>query len=539
MSTTPPPDIPGLTYVQPLGSGGYADVYLFEQQMPRMPVAVKVLKTEGISDGIKRQFAEEADTMAALADHPYIVQVFGAGTAPDGRPYLVMKYYPPPNMATRARAERFTVEETLRTGVQLASAVETAHRAGILHRDIKPANVLVSQYGAPGLTDFGIAGRGGAAEIEDDDVGVSVPWAPPEVIYGQSNGDERADVYSLAATLWQLLTGRSPFEIPGGDNSAYALMPRIRSNPVPSTGRPDVPVSLERLLAQAMAKEPANRPESALAFARALQAVEQEQRFPRTPVLVLDEEGNAAPDSTSYAGLDDGDRTRVRAPQAVRAQLPVQSRKPLSGGTVIPPAVTSEQVATAKRPVAVPQEPIPVRPGTSGQRYYERSYAAPPAAYPTSPPDEDAWEEPAPRTMSAGLLLGLVGALVLGLAVAVALLVRGGGEEDADGRGAPSTAVTQADVGPIDVPETPTLRVESRTAQVRFSWEYVGRGESDTFRVRQGATREAVEAASVQTLAEPTLAVPAAKGQQVCAQVQVSRDGLSSTYSQIVCGKAG
>jgi serine/threonine protein kinase len=301
VSTWTPPEIPGLVYVQPVGSGGYADVFLYEQQMPRMNVAVKVLKGEGLTPAIRRQFADEADTMAQLADHPYIVQVFRAETSADGRPYLVMKYYPPPNMAMRARSERFTVEEVLRIGIQLASAVETAHRAGITHRDIKPANVLVSQYGAPGLTDFGIAGRGGAAaEEEADDVGVSVPWAPPEVLFGQSNGDARADVYSLAATLWQLLVGRSPFEVGGGDNSGYALMPRIRSNPVPSTGRADVPVSLERLLGQSMAKDPDNRPATALALARALQEIEEEQRFPRTAIVVLDEPDDAGrPDTLS------------------------------------------------------------------------------------------------------------------------------------------------------------------------------------------------------------------------------------------------
>ncbi len=177
-----PPKIPGLVFVQPLGSGGYADVFLYEQQSPRMPVAVKVLKSEGLTDALRQQFVEEADTMAALGDHPYIVQVFRSGTSDDGRPYLVMKYYPPPNLAMRARAERFSVEDVLRTGIQLASAVETAHRAHITHRDIKPANVLISAYGAPGLTDFGIAGRGareGDAPPEaTDDVGVSVPWAP-------------------------------------------------------------------------------------------------------------------------------------------------------------------------------------------------------------------------------------------------------------------------------------------------------------------------------------------------------------------------
>ena len=93
MTKGAPPKIPGLVFVQPLGSGGYADVFLYEQQSPRMPVAVKVLKSEGLTDALRQQFVEEADTMAALGDHPYIVQVFRSGTAEDGRPFLVMKYY--------------------------------------------------------------------------------------------------------------------------------------------------------------------------------------------------------------------------------------------------------------------------------------------------------------------------------------------------------------------------------------------------------------------------------------------------------------
>ncbi|MGL5818084.1 MAG: serine/threonine-protein kinase, partial [Phycicoccus sp.] len=263
MSAGRAPDIPGLAFVRALGSGGYADVFLYEQQSPRMNVAVKVLKRQGLTAAIRRQFVDEANTMAALADHPYIVQVFRSEQTADGGAYLVMKYYPPPNLAVRARTDRLSVEEVLRTGIQLSSAVETAHRAGIVHRDIKPANVLVSQYGQPGLTDFGIAGRGGHAEDVDEDIGVSVPWSPPEVLYGQSNGDARSDVYSLAATLWHLLVGRSPFEQPGGDNSAYGLMPRIRAVPVPTTGRADVPVTLERHLSHAMAKNPDVRPQSA------------------------------------------------------------------------------------------------------------------------------------------------------------------------------------------------------------------------------------------------------------------------------------
>ena len=365
------PDIPGLVFIEPVGSGGYADVFLYEQQMPRMPVAVKVLKvnllsSEGLTQAIHEQFTDEANTMAQLGDHPYIVQVFGTAIAPDGRPYLVMKYYPPPNLAVRAFHERFAVEDVLRIGIQLASAVETAHRAGITHRDIKPANVLVSQYGAPGLTDFGIARLGGREIEHSEDVSVSVPWAAPEVLFGRSNGDPHSDIYSLAATLWQLLVGRSPFELPGADNTAHALIPRIRSTPVPTTGRTDVPTSLERLLAQAMSKDPLQRPASALDFARALQVVEQELRFARTAIVVLDEQGHkklvSKAGSVGSGLAPDVDVTRVRSPQWAYGQgpdnpvRPQQSPAVVSGGpptsapTPSPPAMPPTTQTPAARP---------------------------------------------------------------------------------------------------------------------------------------------------------------------------------------------
>ncbi|MBK8868504.1 MAG: serine/threonine protein kinase [Actinomycetales bacterium] len=371
-----PPQIPGLVYVQPLGSGGYADVYLYEQQSPRMPVAVKVLKAGSLTDRLKAEFFAEADTMAELGDHPYIVQVFRAGAATDGRPYLVMKYYPPPNLAQRSRTERFPVADVLRIGIQLASAVETAHQANVIHRDIKPANVLVSAYGAPGLTDFGIAGRGLRTHADAalhgvsgrEEIGVSVPWSPPEVIYAESDGDARSDVYSLAATLWQLLAGRSPFEVPGQDNTAYALMPRIRTQPVPATGRPDVPPAVERVLATAMAKDPGHRPPTAMAFALELQAVEQELRLPRTQILVLDDRGRTrltrpgAQGVASAAGQDTShgadDRTHIKGPQRVQAQAPVAPSAPVAPAPVVLPTP-----APAAPPMAATASQVPGMPG--------------------------------------------------------------------------------------------------------------------------------------------------------------------------------
>jgi protein kinase-like protein len=545
VSTSAPPDIPGLVYVQPVGSGGYADVFLYEQQMPRMPVAVKVLKGEGLTPAIRRQFTDEADTMAQLGDHPYIVQVFRADTAADGRPYLVMKYYPPPNLAMRARRERFTVEEVLRTGIQLASAVETAHRAGIIHRDIKPANVLVSQYGAPGLTDFGIAGQLGhrATPDEDDDVGVSVPWAPPEVLFGQTNGDARADVYSLAATLWQLLVGRSPFEVPGGDNTAYALMPRIRSSPVPTTGRADVPVSLERLLALAMAKDPGARPASALAFARALQEIEQEQRFARTAMVVLDEQGQTTLADHSGPRPEDADedRTRVRSPKAVQAQGPAPARPALaahpsrlSGATTIPAASAAPVTTNHGRAALAAAHDDAAEEGTVR---VDRSRARQISAGTT---EELTAQEPRPQAqISPAVVMGVVAGLVVALVGVGAWALAGRG---AAPRPVPTTAPRTV-AGPTDdllsIPQTPVIEARGLVGEVRFSWSYLAAEKGDTFRLRVASTAQGLAEARYQVAKDASRTVKAAQGRPVCAQVQVVRSGTSSIWSGPACEKAG
>ncbi len=89
---SPPPQLPGFTYLQPLGAGGFADVFLYEQEMPRRKVAVKVLLADRITTGAAQEFTDEANVMAMLSTHPAIVTIYQAGVAGDGRPYLVMEY---------------------------------------------------------------------------------------------------------------------------------------------------------------------------------------------------------------------------------------------------------------------------------------------------------------------------------------------------------------------------------------------------------------------------------------------------------------
>jgi eukaryotic-like serine/threonine-protein kinase len=283
------PALPGFTYLDRLGAGGFADVFLYEQEWPRRLVAVKVVRPDvPLTDREKALFTTEANSMARLADHPYIVTVITAGVtgAADGsRPYLVLRYCPPPDLGVRVRNAPLSVPDALATGIKLASAIETAHGAGILHRDIKPSNVLMTTYGEPALTDFGIAGR--IHEVDADrEVRISYPWSSPELLDGRSNGSVASDVYSLGATIWNLLVGRSPFAQPQGDNSSRGLTMRILHAPPPLTQRRDVPPGLDRLLQQCLAKDPTHRPASALELARGLQQIESQLGFARTPIAV-------------------------------------------------------------------------------------------------------------------------------------------------------------------------------------------------------------------------------------------------------------
>ncbi|BAS08096.1 serine/threonine-protein kinase PknK [Arthrobacter sp. Hiyo4] len=306
----PPPQIPGFTYVSLLGSGGFSDVYLYEQDRPRRRVAVKVLLSDLKTEGARRRFESEANLMAQLSSHPYIVTIFEAEVTEAGHSYLAMEYCSRPSLDVRYRRQRFSVDEVLAVGIQVASAVETAHRAGIAHRDIKPANILVTDYNRPALTDFGISGTlGGDA---DEDAGMSIPWSPPEQFADGPVDGVTVDVWALGATLYTLLAGRSPFVMPGTDNSQRELISRITSAALPRLGRADVPESLERALSTAMAKAAASRYSSAHAFALALQRIQAELNLSVTPFEVLEEQ------QLEENHPDDGfEETRVRSIAAI------------------------------------------------------------------------------------------------------------------------------------------------------------------------------------------------------------------------------
>jgi len=337
----PPPLIPGFTFVRVLGSGGFSDVFLYNQELPRRQVAVKVLLTQASGEDARAQFVAEANLMAQLSTHPSIVTIYHADTAADGRPYLVMEYCPRPNLSARYRTERIGVAEALRIGIRLSGAVETAHRIGILHRDIKPANVLTTDYGWPALTDFGISVLS-TATPGSEAVGMSIPWAAPEFFAEDVERGVPGDTYSLAATVYTLLRGASPFEDPGGSNSALDLITRVERSPVPPIGRPDVPASLESVLVRAMAKQPSARYPSAAAFGRALQRVEQEMQLSQTSLDL--------PDISWVQREDDGEedlRTRARmvttVPHTGASDSTLPPAAPVPGVNAPPPVAQEPQ----------------------------------------------------------------------------------------------------------------------------------------------------------------------------------------------------
>jgi len=297
----PPPTIPGFEYLEVLGTGGFSDVYLYQQKLPRRRVAIKVLHVDALNRQLRRQFVAEANLMAQLSSHPAIATIYAADISGEEHPYLVMEFCSGGSLGSVYRAKPLTAPEVLNIGIRVASALESAHRAGIVHRDVKPANILLTDYGSPVLTDFGISiGDDGVNEStmfrgdvtvttggnDSTTLSLSVPWAPPEAFDDVPVSNERSDVYSLGATLFSLLEGRTPFEIAGASNGAVQLSRRIERGELNASTRDNIPESLRAAIARAMEVRPANRFSSALEFASALQAVQRELGIGETPIEI-------------------------------------------------------------------------------------------------------------------------------------------------------------------------------------------------------------------------------------------------------------
>ena len=300
------PHLEGAEFIRFLGAGGFADVFLYRQDMPRREVAVKVIRS-GASAAQKQKFQAESDLMAKFGAHPAVLSLYAAGRLRDGRAYLTMEYCPPPHLGKRfSTTSPMRVEQALEITIKIAGAVETIHRAGYLHRDIKPANILLTAFGHPVLTDFGIA-ISQDTPADQVDSAFSPYWAPPEQQLNRPL-TPASDVYSLAATTYTMLAGRPPHVdmTPGAHNDPASILKRLHHGSIAPIGRNDVPAALERVLFTAMSKRPSDRFASAMAFARALRQIQSSLGLPLTNIDVWEDQPVIAAD-----GSDD-DTTRLR-----------------------------------------------------------------------------------------------------------------------------------------------------------------------------------------------------------------------------------
>lgn len=345
-----PPVIAGHQYIRPLGAGGFADIFLYEQDMPRRMVAVKVMRMEVTDRHQAELFQREANALARVSSHPAILDIYHASISSDGRPYLALQYCPR-SFHTSFRSDPMPVDQVLEMGIRLAGALETCHRAGILHRDIKPSNLLMSEFGRPMLSDFGIVG-GFGADRQEEIGALSVPWSAPEVITRRSDGTVQSEIWSLAATLYAFLAGHGPFEKAGyGENADAKISARIRKAAYTPLGRSDVPEECERVLARAMAKNPEDRHASAVEFAEELRAVQRDLGLPLTAIEVtIPQPGGFAPPSSAALSSASDSVSSVSSPSSVQS-LPAVSEgsSPLSSVSLSPlPASASGEISSSR-----------------------------------------------------------------------------------------------------------------------------------------------------------------------------------------------
>ncbi|MFC9790362.1 protein kinase [Rhodococcus sp. NPDC127528] len=273
----------GFDEAEEIGRGGFGIVFSCRQPALRRTVAVKVLCTE-LDEKNRERFYREQRAMGELTGHPHIASVLQIGATENGRPYLVLPYYPQGSLDARIRScGPLTVEEALRLGVKIAGAVATAHQLGIIHRDVKPANILITDYGEPTLTDFGIAHITDGLTTATGTVAGSPAFTAPEVLGGDPPSPA-VDVYGLGATLFTALTGHAAFERRSGEQVVAQFL-RITTQPVPDLRDHGVDRDVAAVIEHAMARASRDRP-TAIALGEQLQQLQARSGFP-VEVLAL------------------------------------------------------------------------------------------------------------------------------------------------------------------------------------------------------------------------------------------------------------
>lgn len=265
--------------IQRLGGGGMGVVYQAEDMLLGRDVAIKVLRAHLAEDDAFRHRFEREGRSAAGLSHPNIVQVYDVGETPEGVPYLVMEYVSGPTLEkVLAERGRLPEREAVDVAAQVAAALAEAHRRGVVHRDIKPLNILVRPDGTVKVADFGIArAQSGATLVNTGTIVGSAHYVSPEQARG-GYVDEKTDVYSLGVVLFEMLTGRTPFQ---GDTAVAVALKHLQDEVPSPSALANVSRRLEGVVLRALEKDPARRYPGAAAFLADLEAVRAGLNLPQ------------------------------------------------------------------------------------------------------------------------------------------------------------------------------------------------------------------------------------------------------------------
>ena len=260
--------------LEPLGAGGMGEVYRAHDLHLDRDVAVKVLNRGSLADPSARErFRREAHVLSRLS-HPNVATIFDFDTQ-DGVDFLVMEYVPGGTLQSRLHDGPIDLEQLMRIGAEIGEALEDAHRRGFVHRDLKPGNIVLTKAGSPKLLDFGLAGllnvsQGATALTQAGTIVGSLPYMAPEQLRGEAD-DSRTDLYAFGAVLYEMATGRRPFEQERPEALMFEIM-HGAPKPVRSL-RPDAPLQLERVIESCLSKEAAHRPATAREVVDALRGM--------------------------------------------------------------------------------------------------------------------------------------------------------------------------------------------------------------------------------------------------------------------------
>ena len=274
MGPLPDLQIPDFRIAGLLGRGGMGVVYEAVQESLERTVALKILPQTSVDPMAAQRFKREAETAAAL-HHPNIVPVYGVGHHQGVHWYAMQRIIGQPlSQMLNDFPDGVAIDEVIRIGIESAGALDYAHEKGVMHRDIKPGNFLMSDDGHIWLTDFGLARR--AADVTATVTGAMLGtprYMSPETVF-QSSGsvpDQRSDIYSLGATLYELVTGAALFDGPTPLDVLQQI--RMADPPNPAAIRRELPRDLEVVLQKCLAKDPADRYQSAEALRSDLIAI--------------------------------------------------------------------------------------------------------------------------------------------------------------------------------------------------------------------------------------------------------------------------